>query len=149
MSLSRYSDGTYMHVRRDMSKKTSTTFSTQCVTVPLYRAVDGLMVSVVSEGESAYTSLYVDDVTVKFTESTEQTDLDSCPLETWTFPVTRLQLPDYLTSRYSRSDGSPMAVTIATQLTVDRLPNLKRLVRCILLYQCSTHTHDRTVHFDM
>ena len=92
--------------------------------------VDGLMVSVVTEGESAFTSLYVDNVSVDFAESIKQTDLDRCSLEIQAFPTAHLPIPYFLTSKHTRSENRSMAVTIATQLTLDRLPNLQRLVRC-------------------
>jgi hypothetical protein len=124
----RYSDGRDLHVRHNLPKKASTKFTSSCIIVPMYQMVDGLMVSVVAEGDSAFTFLYVDNVSVAFAESVDETDRERCSLEIQSFPRAHLPIPYFLTSKHTRSANQSMAVTVATQLTLDRLPNLQRLV---------------------
>jgi uncharacterized protein (DUF934 family) len=104
--------------------------------------VDGLMVSVVAEGDSAFTFLYVDNVSVAFAESVDETDRERCSLEIQSFPRAHLPIPYFLTSKHTRSANQSMAVTVATQLTLDRLPNLQRLVRCKQVVQTDKWTQD-------
>lgn len=131
MSVCRFSDGRYLNVKYDLSVEMTAEFEFMCRTVPVYEVVDGLMVTLVIENDCGGTLLYIDDVSVEFTAGTEEYDLEECLLDTENLPAERLHVPFFLTSKYTRShrNNKDVAVTIATQLTLDRLSNLNRLVK--------------------
>jgi len=113
-------------------------FVRTCVVVPHYGSIRALMVHLITDNNRRQPTsrdrspiFYVDDVSVSYirTDAAVAESLnDACELYVDSFPRNRHVIADFLSpvSGNSPSDGT-VAITLATQLTVDRLPALERI----------------------
>ena len=113
-----YVDGRYLFARVAPRDHRSNDFDNTCAFIPSYGRIRVIMVHLVVEGQLD-SAVYVDDVEVRLTDRYDP----SCPLYVEQLPIAR-HVRDRLLSpiRRHRHDS----VTLATQLTSDRLSLLAR-----------------------
>ena len=108
----------------------SESFVSVCQVIPNYGAVESLLLSFILEPPTPGDPVYIDDVFLGAVDT--QGDMESCPVYSRSYPVRRHIEMDFirpsLKPPVEAGDGTP-AITISTQLTLDRLSNLRMLVR--------------------
>ena len=111
-----YVDGRYMFARLAPRDHHSDDFANTCAFIPSYGRIRVIMVHLVVEGQLD-SAVYVDDVEVQLTDRYDP----SCPLYVEQLPTARHVHHQFLSPmRRPRYEG----VTLATELTPDRLPLL-------------------------
>ncbi|EDV19312.1 uncharacterized protein TRIADDRAFT_62267 [Trichoplax adhaerens] len=139
----RYTDNSYHQVRYSglQNKKnesgtvTKDTFQPFCLHIPLYKSVRHIMISIMYQlhNPQCQENLYIDDISLNIIKrSNDSQKMDYCHFEQSSFPVRRHTWKRFQISEFTlhkKTSGKDPFITIATQMTIDRLPTLERLVQ--------------------
>ena len=117
-----YADGRYLHVEISPEKPSSPGgFVKHCITVPGYGQISALMAHLLVDDKHAE-DIYIDDANIDFVNVTSLSAI--CPIYLKSFPPSRNVINNYFKPTGTFHSSS---VTLATQLTFDRLDNLEEI----------------------
>ncbi|XP_065197024.1 uncharacterized protein LOC135828505 isoform X1 [Sycon ciliatum] len=130
----RYTDRSFMFVKTPLvDLGDGESFTRVCRTIPDYGRIESILVSLSAEPLRPGQEIYFDDVALDFGDEARLVgdDHQPCPAYKQSFPVRRRVEPGFIVPVPVvvpvRAAAAGARITIATQLTVDRLDNLERM----------------------
>lgn len=123
----------YQHIQD--SSDSNDTFRPFCIDIPLYKSVRNVMIAIAYDIQNLHCQqdLYIDDVALRIINKTSDSKpKDTCYLEQNSYPVYRQTWKKFQISQftlYKLAKPKDTYITVATQMTIDRLPQLEKLVK--------------------